>query len=203
MRQHDGRRFAPELTARARKQSDGTIVLSAPCPGLWRGAPERGALVRAGELCGELEILGALHRLRAPSDAHGIVTEPPPGRRLARRPVDAGAPLLVLDPSASSAGADTGAASAASATATGPTFATPLGGRYYARPSPGAEPFVRVGDEVSAGATVALIEVMKTFNRVTYGGAGVPARARVKAILRADGDDVEAGDVLLELEALG
>ena len=47
---------------------------------------------------------------------------------------------------------------------------------------------------------MALIEVMKTFNRVTYGGDDVPERARVKRIVPADGDDVEAGDVLIELE---
>src|SRR3954468_1770028 len=34
----------------------------------------------------------------------------------------------------------------------------PLVGSYYAAPSPGAEPFVRVGDEVEAGTTVAIIE---------------------------------------------
>ena len=40
---------------------------------------------------------------------------------------------------------------------------------------------------------------MKTFNRVTYGGAGLPERARVEKILVADGDDVNAGDPLLAL----
>ncbi|MCZ7682091.1 MAG: biotin/lipoyl-binding protein [Sandaracinaceae bacterium] len=198
----DGRRYASELVTRAERRDDGTIALYAPRPGLWRSAPARGALVRAGDPLGELEVLGVRHRLRAPEGAHGVVTQLPAGRRLGRRPVDAHTLLCVLDPSAASAGDAATAASAASAGPSGPAFHTPLGGRYYARPSPAAEPFVRVGDEIRAGTTVALIEVMKTFNRVTYGGAGVPARARVKAILVADGDDVEAGDVLLELEAL-
>jgi biotin carboxyl carrier protein len=57
---------------------------------------------------------------------------------------------------------------------------------------------VRVGDPLAGGETVALIEVMKTFNRVAYTGP----RARVKAVARKDGDDVEGGDVLLELEAI-
>jgi len=198
----DGRRFACEMIARATPREDGTIALYAPSPGLWRDAPAEGALVRGGDAIGELEVLGVLHRLRAPAGAHGLVIELPSGRRLARRPVDAGSALCVLDPSATSVREAAESRAATSAASSGPTFRTPLGGRYYARPSPGAEPFVRAGDEVTSGATVALIEVMKTFNRVTYGGAGVPARARVKAIVPADGDDLEAGDVLLELEAL-
>jgi biotin carboxyl carrier protein len=41
---------------------------------------------------------------------------------------------------------------------------------------------------------------MKTFHRVTYGGAGLPDTARVRRVLVADGADVNAGDPLLALE---
>jgi acetyl-CoA carboxylase biotin carboxyl carrier protein len=44
--------------------------------------------------------------------------------------------------------------------------------------------------------------VMKTFHRVTYGGPEVPPRARVTALLVADGADVNAGDPLLALEPI-
>jgi len=196
----NGRRFEPEAGVRSRRRDDGRIELLAPGPGLWRSAPSNGALLGAGEALGELEVLGVLHRLRVPADAYGVVIELPDGRRLARRPVDAGAVLVVLDPSGASGVLDVGGPAETRAASGGPVFKTPLGGRYYARPGPTADPFVKVGDEVKAGTTVALIEVMKTFNRVSY--AGPPARARVKAIVRADGDDVEAGDVLLELEAV-
>jgi biotin carboxyl carrier protein len=40
---------------------------------------------------------------------------------------------------------------------------------------------------------------MKTFHRVTYGGGGLPERARVTAVLVADGADVTSGDPLLVL----
>ena len=43
---------------------------------------------------------------------------------------------------------------------------------------------------------------MKTFHRVTYGGAGLPEQARVAAIAVADESDVEPGAVLLRLEAV-
>jgi acetyl-CoA carboxylase biotin carboxyl carrier protein len=47
---------------------------------------------------------------------------------------------------------------------------------------------------------VALLEVMKTFNRVQYGGSGLPERARVLRVVPSDGDDLAAGDAILELE---
>lgn len=59
-----------------------------------------------------------------------------------------------------------------------------------------------VGDEIKTGTTIAIVEVMKTFNRVQFGGLGMPERARVLRIVPTDGDDLGAGDALLELEAL-
>jgi len=76
----------------------------------------------------------------------------------------------------------------------------PSSGRFWARPSPDRPPFVAPGDVVTAGQTVCLLEVMKTFNRITYGGPDLPERARVTAVRPADGDDLAGGDVILELE---
>jgi acetyl-CoA carboxylase biotin carboxyl carrier protein len=45
-----------------------------------------------------------------------------------------------------------------------------------------------------------LLEVMKTFNRIAYGGPGLPARATIRRVVPADGDDVEAGSPLLVVE---
>lgn len=190
----DGRRFAPELDAKL-ERVDGQTRLLAPRPGLWRDAPIEGALVRPGDLIGELEILGERHRLRAPAGAFGVVGDLPDGRRFARRPVDHGARLMTLDPEGVEGGAAAIEANEDDATS-GPVFRTPLGGRFYARPAPDADPFVSPGDLLTGGETVALIEVMKTFNRVKYDG--VPAK--LLAVAPADGDDIEAGDVLLTLE---
>ena len=58
---------------------------------------------------------------------------------------------------------------------------------------------MKAGDEIKTGAAVGLLEVMKTFNRITYGGPGLPETATVVRVVPSDGDDVEAGDPLLEL----
>lgn len=61
----------------------------------------------------------------------------------------------------------------------------PSSGRFWARPSPDKPPFVTVGDTISTGHTLGLLEVIKTFHRVTYTGEGLPPRAPV---LPAAGD---------------
>ena len=53
------------------------------------------------------------------------------------------------------------------------TIVAPMMGRFYAKPEPGAAPFVAVGDEITADTTVALIEVMKVFTAVRAGVSGV------------------------------
>ncbi|MEO7731674.1 MAG: biotin/lipoyl-containing protein, partial [Kofleriaceae bacterium] len=76
----------------------------------------------------------------------------------------------------------------------------PTSGRFYGRSTPDKPPFVVEGAQLVQGATICLLEVMKTFHRVTYGGAGLPETARIRKLLVADGADVNAGDPLLALE---
>lgn len=199
----DGRVLALELEAlreESRAQDDAPrTLLGAPRPGLHRDAPAPGALLRPGMSAGELEVLGKRYRLVVPAGASGVVVGSAPAR--GRRPVAFGETLLTLDPSAA-LGGEVGLAAGAHSASGGLAFVSPMAGRYYARPAPDAEAFVAVGAEISTGTTVALLEVMKTFNRVQYGGPGLPARARVVAIVPADGDDVASGAPILELEAL-
>lgn len=72
---------------------------------------------------------------------------------------------------------------------------TPMLGTFYQRPSPDADPFVAVGDTVTAATTVAIVEVMKLMNPVTAGVAGT-----VVEVCAADGDLVEHGQVLFRIE---
>jgi len=197
--------FGRELTAGHATDGDQDGAgprLLAPAVGLFRPS-RRGELIRPGALVGELEVLGELVRVLAPAGAHGVLVDPL-GGSVARRPVAFGDVLFTLDGEVS-VGADgdteNGPASA-SGMATGMVFRSPTSGRYYARPSPDAPPFVVVGDEVSVGQTIALLEVMKTFNRVQYGGPGVPERAKVVRVVPENESDLGSGDPILELAAL-
>jgi acetyl-CoA carboxylase biotin carboxyl carrier protein len=202
MTRRHGREHEPEMTALAAPAGT-RIEVRAPAVGLWREAPLPGTLVRPGDTIGRLEVLGVLHRLIAPAAGHGIVV-PAPGQAQdearARRPVEHGQLLLVLDPEAAAGVAAEDAAAAEGPAATeGPVFRAPTSGRFYSRPGPDRPPFVQPGDEIAVGQTVCLLEVMKTFHRVTYGGKGLPERARVQAVLPREEADLNAGDVILVL----
>jgi acetyl-CoA carboxylase biotin carboxyl carrier protein len=74
----------------------------------------------------------------------------------------------------------------------------PLVGTFYAAPSPGAEPFVRVGDEVEAGQTLGIVEAMKLMNPIVADSGGVVAEVRA-----GDAESVEYDQVLLLLRPPG
>jgi acetyl-CoA carboxylase biotin carboxyl carrier protein len=82
----------------------------------------------------------------------------------------------------------------AAAAAEGHVLKSPMVGTFYRAPSPGAKPFVEVGDTVKAGQTVCIIEAMKLLNEIEADEDGV-----VKAILAENGQPVEYGEPLLAI----
>ena len=73
--------------------------------------------------------------------------------------------------------------------------ASPMVGTAYLAPEPGSANFVAIGDQVSEGDTLLIIEAMKTMNHIPAPRAGV-----VKRILVADGSPVEYGAPLMIIE---
>lgn len=71
----------------------------------------------------------------------------------------------------------------------------PMVGTFYAAPSPGAPPFVAVGQRISEGDVLCILEAMKLMNEVTSEVSGV-----VRAVLVADGSAVEYGQPLFAIE---
>lgn len=184
---------------------DGRISLRSPLVGYLRDGLPAGHVVQPADVIGQLDVLGTTHALVAPEGASGqVVTDLNAlagGAARSKTPLAYGDVFLVLDPNAvGHAHAGTRAAAREANTSTGLSLKAPSSGRYYGRPGPGKDAFVNVGDVVSVGQTVALLEVMKTFNRVLYGGKGLPERARVTRIVPAEESDVQSGSVLLELE---
>lgn len=72
---------------------------------------------------------------------------------------------------------------------------SPMVGTAYLAAEPGADPFVGIGSQVSAGQTLMIIEAMKTMNHIPAPHSGV-----VKRILVADGSAVEYGAPLMIIE---
>jgi len=109
-----------------------------------------------------------------------------------------GAQMVVSAPLVAAASAPAAATTApsAEAVASHPGAVTaPMVGTVYVAPEPGAPPFVKVGDRVSEGQVLFIIEAMKTMNPIRAPRAGT-----VTQIFTGNAQPVEYGEVLLILE---
>ena len=79
-------------------------------------------------------------------------------------------------------------------TSTTDTLNAPMVGTFYIAPSPGAPSFVKVGQTVKKGDTIAIIEAMKIMNEITADESG-----KVTEVLVKNGDVVEYGQPLFRI----
>jgi acetyl-CoA carboxylase biotin carboxyl carrier protein len=82
-----------------------------------------------------------------------------------------------------------------SAVPSGHTVNSPMVGTFYRAPSPGAANFVEVGDKVSEGDTLCIVEAMKMMNQIEADKSGT-----IKAILIDDAAPVEFDEPLFVIE---
>ena len=71
----------------------------------------------------------------------------------------------------------------------------PMVGTYYAASSPGAAPYVQVGDRINEGDTLCIIEAMKMMNQIEADVSGV-----IKSIRIQNGEPVEFGQTLFVID---
>lgn len=77
----------------------------------------------------------------------------------------------------------------------GHTVKSPMVGTFYRAPSPGAAVFIEVGQSVTKGQTLCIIEAMKLLNEIESDATGI-----VKAILVENSQPVEFGQPLFIIE---
>lgn len=97
-------------------------------------------------------------------------------------------------PAAAPTAAPVAAAPAAAAAPAGAEITSPMVGTFYRKPSPDAPDFVKVGDTVSVGQTLCIIEAMKVMNEIKAEKSGT-----ITATVAEDGTPVQFGDVLFRL----
>jgi len=72
---------------------------------------------------------------------------------------------------------------------------SPMVGTFYRSPTPGAKPFVDIGQSVSKGDTLCIIEAMKIMNQIVAETSGT-----VRAIVVEEGQPVEYGEPLIVID---
>ncbi len=75
------------------------------------------------------------------------------------------------------------------------TIKAPMVGTFYARPNPESEPFVKVGQRISADTVVCIIEAMKVFNEIPAEVSG-----QVVAVLADDQQAIDFGRPLFKVD---
>ena len=108
-------------------------------------------------------------------------------------PVAYAAPAPAAAPAAPAPAAE--AAAPAEAQPSGHTVRSPMVGTFYEASSPGQSPFAQVGQVVSAGDTLCIIEAMKMMNQIESDKSGT-----IKAILVDNGQPVEFDEPLFIIE---
>lgn len=189
------------MEALAERMPDGRWIIRAPRVGVYRGAPHEGGRRGGGDVVGRLQVLNRTEDLALPAGVEGLVT----GIEVHERAVavEYGQILFVLsaagqpaEPPPDRRGPATAEPAASPAAGCFPV-ASPIDGVFYRRPAPGAAPYVTPGSVIETGRTVGLIEAMKSFNAVTYGGPGLPPRAIVVETPAGDATEVRQGATLL------
>jgi biotin carboxyl carrier protein len=192
----------PILVTKAEPGAGGRMVVLSPLVGVWTDHPHAGALLGPGSRIGVVAQLNRRFVLVLPDGAAGRVAAGLPRNRALA--VDHGHVLFELSPVGTgdrreiASGVDTPGHPAGAATAAGSwAVLSPTDGVFYRGPSPAAPPFVEPGTKVRTGDPVGLVEVMKTFNQIAFGGPGFPEEAVVAEVRCADGEEVRAGQVLI------
>jgi biotin carboxyl carrier protein len=165
--------------------------LVSPTVGLWRPTVCVGALLSAGQVLGTLVRAGQVVEVHAPAGVAGVAVEVVP-----RGWVAFGHPLVVTGAGGVVAGLPAAIQRDRAVPDDVTVIAADTDGTVYLRPDPGSPSFVVEGAVVPPHATLALIEVMKTFSKVRAPVAGVVARVCVE-----DGAAVESGAALFWIRA--
>ena len=109
--------------------------------------------------------------------------------------VQAPAPQAYAPAPAPATAAPAAEAAPAPAARAGDAVKSPMVGTVYLSPQPGADAFIKVGDTVTAGQTLLIVEAMKTMNPIS-----APKAGKVVEILVADAQPVEFGEPLVIVE---
>ena len=112
---------------------------------------------------------------------------------ITQMPMHAPAMAMPAAPTAAPAVAPATAAAVADDT---PAINSPIVGTFYTAPSPDSDPFIKVGDRVTADTVVCIIEAMKVMNEIKAEIDGI-----VEQVCVSNGEAVEFGQALFKVKA--
>jgi biotin carboxyl carrier protein len=196
------------LIARVREDEANpqTLVVTSPAVGLADLALRPGVFLNRYDRLLTMLVLGRRHVVRLPRDVQGWVVESFVGNELT--PMAYGAPILRLDPRTAedpgmgepARGGDRETSGGADDASGSIVVKAPTEGIFYRKASPDSPPFVALGTIVTTGTVLGMVEVMKCFNQIAYGGPGLPESGEVTGILVEDAAEVQFEQPLFRIK---
>jgi biotin carboxyl carrier protein len=195
-----------KIAARVEELGGEGFVVRSPAVGIVDAVPQVGIYLNAMEGFLTLRVLGRRNLVLLPRGVQGRVVEQyVEGRWIA---VEHNQPLLRLrvgleattderEHGPATAGARPGGEADLI------TVPAPSDGIFYRRPTPESPAYVEAGQAVARGAVLGLVEVMKSFNQILYGGPGLPERGTVAKVLAEDAVEVKFGQPLFLIKLEG
>ncbi|MFH1132501.1 MAG: biotin/lipoyl-containing protein [Pseudomonadota bacterium] len=190
-----------QLIAQVDKEpgEEGSFLVRSPAVGVANGVPGIGVYLNSNEKFLTLRILNRRYTVQLPRDIHGQVTEL--FIEDTSTPLGYGQPLFRLNeaegPLVKKINPIVGVKASRDKTEQDliPILA-PSDGVFYRKPAQDSPPYVEEGGFVTTGTVLGLVEVMKSFNQITYGGPDMPDRGNVAKILVNDASEVTFGQTL-------
>lgn len=186
-----------KLVARVDEEDESSFLVRSPAVGVVDEIPGEGIYLNPMKGFLSIKVLGRWHTVLLPRGVQGRVAQcMVEGTHC---PVEYNQPLVRLKlglEAAEESGRAAGAGSGGDADHDLITVAAPSEGIFYQRPSPDAPPYVEQGQQVTTGTVLGLVEVMKSFNQILYGGPGFPERGTVTAIKVEDAQEISFGQPL-------
>jgi acetyl-CoA carboxylase biotin carboxyl carrier protein len=185
------------LVAKVDADADHGFLVRSPAVGVLDGVPAKGVYLNPSDGFARLVVLGRRHVVLLPRHVQGTVVE-----QLVEDTTTAvgyGQPLLRLGPvrELGPASRPAGAEGANGATNDDLVAVTsPSDGVFYRRPTPESPAYVEEGSAIAAGTVLGLVEVMKCFNQIAYGGPALPERGTIERVLVGDACEVAYGQTL-------
>ena len=185
------------LVATVDDEPDHSFLVRSPAVGVADGVPALGVYLNPSEGFVSLMILNRRYIVQLPRNVQGAVME-----QLIENtstPVGYGQPLLRLGQAREVSGKEAGSKEQGGQQREADdlvAITAPSDGVFYRKPGPDTPAYVDEGSEVTTGSVLGLVEVMKSFNQITYGGPGLPERGTVVRVLVGDAAEVAFGQTL-------
>jgi biotin carboxyl carrier protein len=177
------------------EEVEGKQVLLSPSVGRLAIVVKEGDMIKEGQVIGHVHLLNKRYQLIVPEDCYGQIAFSDQSQFMLD--VEFKSIIATVNPHGIKQGIADRKNRTVKKDLKGEAIDAPMDGMFYLSPSPDEPPFVKVGDTISPGQTVGLIEVMKCFYPIKFQGT---TSKKITGIVIKDKTPVNSGTKLFSID---